>query len=156
MADVIIRPTMKFVYLGYCAVIVIVVGWVVLAMHLQWPARMPPALQPWIPWLPVVFLLWPLRRHLRNRLIKMTIFDDQVRYETGLFGKTTRMIQISKVQDVTVHQGIAQRIFGVGDLSLETAGKTSWERIIEIDRPQEIADLLTVRSKGEPAKDQST
>ena len=156
MAEMIIRPTMKFIYLGYVLVIVIVVASVVALMHIQLPPGIPPALQPWIPWLPVLLLLWPLKRHLRNRLTKMTILDDKLRYERGLLSKTTRTILISRVQDVTVHQRIGQRIFGVGDLSIETAGESSRETIFNIDRPQEIADHINEHSQKGHSKDQLT
>ena len=156
MAEKIIRPTMKFIYLGYVSVVVVVVALVVLLEHIQMPVGIPPALQPWIPWLPVVLLLWPLKRHLRNRLIKMTILDDRLRYESGLMSRTTRTILISKVQDVTVHQRISQRIFGVGDVSIETAGGSSRETIFNIDRPQEIADHINEHSQKEATKDPLT
>ncbi|HXW14601.1 MAG TPA: PH domain-containing protein [Terriglobia bacterium] len=142
MAEMIIHPTMKYICLGYLLVIVIVVAAVVALMRVQLPPQIPAALQPWIPWLPVLLLVWPLKRHLRNRLTKMIILDDRVRYETGLLGRSTRTFLISKVQDVTVHQRVGQRIFGVGDLSIETAGGSSRETILDIDRPHEIADLI--------------
>ncbi|MGO8792808.1 MAG: PH domain-containing protein [Terriglobia bacterium] len=154
MAEMIIRPTMKFIYLGYVLTTVSVVALVVVLMHVQWPRDIPAQLRPWIPWLPVLLMLWPLKRHLRNRLTKMTILDDRLRYETGLASKTTRTILISKVQDVTVHQHIGQRILGVGDLSIETAGESSRLTIFQIDRPQEIADHINEHSQKGPAKDQ--
>jgi uncharacterized membrane protein YdbT with pleckstrin-like domain len=148
MSEMIIRPTMKFIYLGYAAVVVIVVALVVAMMRMQWPS--------WILWLPTLLLLWPLIRHLRNRLTKMTILDDRLRYETGLVSKTTRTILISRVQDVTVHQRVGQRIFGVGDLSIETAGEASRLTIPQIDRPQEIADQINAHSQKGHSKDQLT
>lgn len=156
MAEMVIRPTMKFIYLGYALVVVIVVASVVLLQHIQMPVGIPPALQPWIPFLPVLLLIWPLKRHLRNRLTKMTILDDRLRYESGLMSRTTRTILISKVQDVTVHQRISQRLFGVGDVSIETAGGSSRETIFNIDRPQEIADHINGHSQKEPPKDSTT
>ena len=156
MSETIIRPTMKFIYMGYAITVVIVAALVVEMMRVQWPSSIPPAWQPWIPWLPALLLLWPLKRHLRNRLTRMTILDDRLRYETGLLSKTTRTILISRVQDVTVHQRIGQRIFGVGDLSIETAGEASRETIFNIDRPQEIADHINQHSQKGPAKDQLT
>ena len=89
MAEIIIRPTMKFIYLGYVLVVATVVALVVLLEHIQMPAGIPSALQPWIPWLPVLLLLWPIKRHLRNRLTKMTILDDRLRYESGLMSRTS-------------------------------------------------------------------
>jgi len=156
MSEMIIRPSMKFIYMGYAVVVLIVAALVVATMHLQWPPSIPSSWQPWIPWLPALLLLWPLKRHLRNRLTKMTILDDRLRYETGLLSRTTRTILISRVQDVSVHQRISQRIFGVGDLSIETAGEASRETIFNIDRPQEIADHINEHSQKGPAKDQLT
>jgi len=68
MAEMIIRPTMKFIYLGYALVVVIVVVSVAAAMRIQLPPEIPSTLKPWIPFLPVLLLLWPLKRHLLNRL----------------------------------------------------------------------------------------
>ena len=156
MSEMIIRPTMKFIYMGYAVVVLIVAALVVATMRLQWPPSIPSAWQPWIPWLPVLLLLWPLKRHLRNRLTKMTILDDRLRYETGLLSRTTRTILVSRVQDVTVHQRVGQRIFGLGDLSIETAGEASRLTIPEIDRPQEIADHINELSQRRPSREQLT
>jgi uncharacterized membrane protein YdbT with pleckstrin-like domain len=156
MAEMIIRPTMKFIYMGYTVAVLIVVALVVAMERIQLPPWIPSPWQPWIPWLPVLLLLWPLERHLRNRFTKMTILDDRLRYERGILGRTTRTVLISRVQDVTVHQRVGQRIFGVGDLSIETAGKSSWEAIVKIDRPQEIADHINEHSQRGHSKDQLT
>ena len=142
--------------MGYVVVILMVIGLVVATIHVQWPSWIPSPWQPWIPWLAVLLLLWPLKAHLRNRLTKITILDDRLRYETGLLNKTTRTILISRVQDVTVHQRIGQRIFGVGDVSIETAGEASRLTMRQIDRPQEIADHINQLSQKGPLKDQLT
>jgi uncharacterized membrane protein YdbT with pleckstrin-like domain len=156
MSEMIIRPTTKFIYLGYVVTVLIVAAMVFLLMRLQWPPSVPPAWRPWIPWVPVILLLWPLKRHVRNRLTKMTILDDRLRYETGLLSRTTRTILVSRVQDVTVHQRVGQRIFGLGDLSIETAGEASRLTMLQVDRPQEIADHINHLSGREHSKDQLT
>ena len=97
-----------------------------------------------------------MKRHFRNRLTKMTILDDRLRYETGLLSRTTRTILVSRVQDVTVRQRLGQRLFGLGDLSIETAGEASRLTISQVDRPQEIADRINQLSGREHSKDQLT
>jgi len=42
----------------------------------------------------------------------------------------------------------------VGDVSIETAGEASRETIFNIDRPQEIADLINEHSQKGQSKDQ--
>ena len=39
-------------------------------------------------------------------------------------------------------QSLGQRLFGVGDLSIETAGETSRLTVRSIDEPQEVADRI--------------
>jgi len=125
-------------------------------MPVKWPPEIPASLQSWIPFLPLLLLLWPFKRHLRNRLTKVTILDDRLRYETGFLNRTTRTILISRVQDVTVHQRISQRIFAVGDVSIETAGEASRLSIPDIDRPQQVADQINKHSQKGHSKDQLT
>jgi uncharacterized membrane protein YdbT with pleckstrin-like domain len=138
MTEMIIRPTMKFIYIGYIATLLGIAGIVSAVGRMEWP--------PWVAGASLLLLLWPLQRHVLNRLTKMTLLDDKLRYETGLLGKTTRTILISRVQDLTVHQRLSQRMFGVGDLSIETAGESSRLTISGIDRPQEVADHIQERS----------
>jgi uncharacterized membrane protein YdbT with pleckstrin-like domain len=141
-----VRPTMKFIYLGYAVAVVIVVVLVVALERTPMPAGIPSSLQHWIPFLPVLLLLWPLKRHLRNRVTKLTILEYELRYETGLLSKTTRSMHVQQVQDVTVHQRVMQRIFRLGDVSIETAGKESRITIPNVDRPQEIAEYINQHS----------
>ena len=72
----------------------------------------------------------------------MTLSGDKLRYESGFLSKTTRSIQLSKIQDVRVDQSIAQRMLGAGDISIETAGETSRLTMHNVDRPQEVADYV--------------
>ena len=141
MQELVIRPTMKFIKLGYLAVVVLIVAGVI-AQNL-WKDSLPPELPFWaFPTLFAVLLWFPASRHLRQRFTSMTMSGDKLRYETGMFSKSTRTIQLSKVQDVTVRQSLAQRMGGVGDLSIETAGETSRLTFPCIDGPQAFADLI--------------
>ena len=60
----------------------------------------------------------------------------------GLFSKSTRTIELIKVQDIRVDRTIWQRMAGIGDLSIETAGSSSRIEIDSIDNPQEAADHI--------------
>jgi hypothetical protein len=45
-----------------------------------------------------------------------------------------------------VDQNVTQRMFGVGNLSLETSGETSRLTIEDVDSPQALADEIMNRS----------
>jgi uncharacterized membrane protein YdbT with pleckstrin-like domain len=79
--------------------------------------------------------------------MKVTITGDKLRYESGLLSKTTRNIQLSKVQDVRVDQSLGQRMMGVGDISIETSGEASRLEVDNIDEPQAVADEIIAASQ---------
>jgi uncharacterized membrane protein YdbT with pleckstrin-like domain len=142
----VIRPTMKFIKLGYALVLLIIVaaviGFSMIPADSEWKDR------PWILVLPILLLIWPVRRHAQRQFTKATISGDKLRYEVGAFGKTTRNISLPKVQDVRVDQSGTQRMFGIGNLSIETAGEASRLTIRNIDKPQAVADQVLAASHG--------
>jgi hypothetical protein len=54
---------------------------------------------------------------------------------------------MAKVQDVTVRQTFGQRILGVGDLMLESAGESGRMAILNVDSPRDLADTIIAGSK---------
>jgi len=139
MPEKIIHPSLKFIKAGYAITLLVVLAAAGLAVAYEQPV--------WTAAIALLLFVWPLERHLHRQLTKVTIFEDKLRYELGLFSKTTRTIQLSKVQDVTVRQSLGQRLFGVGDLSIETAGETSRLTVENIDAPQAIADGIIAASQ---------
>jgi putative membrane protein len=96
----------------------------------------------WLLILPGLLFLKPLSDSIRQRFTKITIGGDKLCYETGMLSKTTRTIQLSRVQDVKVEQTLLQRLVGIGDLSIETAGETSQLTMRNIDDPGGVADEI--------------
>ena len=141
MIDLTIRPTTKFLKAG-----AILAALIVIALETGFLTTWNEAVgSSWLMLAPPVLLLWPVTRWLRWRLTKTTISGERLRHETGMASKTTRNIQLSKVQDVRVDQRVVQRVFGIGDLSIETAGESSRLAILNVDSPQELADEIMNR-----------
>ena len=140
MADIVIRPSMKYIKAGYVAVLL-----VILAVIFVYYKYLPENYQKvrWLPLVSVLLLLWPLKRHLQRQTIKLTISGEKLRYETGLASKSTRIIQLPKVQDVRVIQSLIQRMLDVGDVSIETAGENSRLVVENLDGPQQLAEQIT-------------
>jgi membrane protein YdbS with pleckstrin-like domain len=141
-----LRPSLKFVKLSYVIglLMAVALGVYILTNRADADPRLV-----WAFLLPGVWLFVTLIRHTQRRLVKITILGDRLRYEAGLFSKTTRSIELIKVQDVRVDQTLGQRMINIGDLSLETAGGTSRIEIPSIDRPQEAADHLLGLAKAQ-------
>ncbi len=141
MADIVIRPSMKFIKAGYvCALLV--VGAAVF-VHFKYIRPQYPDQFPFLPVASLLVLLWPIKRQLRRQTIRLTIAGDKLRYETGLMSTSMRIIQLPKVQDVRVLQSVWQRMFAVGDISIETAGENSRLVVQNLDRPRELAEQIT-------------
>jgi uncharacterized membrane protein YdbT with pleckstrin-like domain len=138
MADVVIRPSLKFIQAGYVAVILLIIAAVV--VHYQYLA--PQGQPPWLPAVAALLLLLPIRRHLGRQFTKITISGEKLYYEAGFLSKATRIIQIPKIQDVRVHQTLGQRMFGVGDLAIETAGEASRLSLANINQPRQVAEEI--------------
>lgn len=94
---------------------------------------------------PLVMVISALQRIVLSRYTTMEIAGDRLHYESGMFARSSRSVPLHKVQDVTVTQTLTQRLLGIGDLSIETAGETSRITIKEINSPRETADDILSR-----------
>lgn len=143
-----VRQSIKTILAAYVAC-----GLLAAAILVYWLSAPAPAAIPlWAPLLvPALLGLWAGARHLLRLTTKLTIDGDRIRYQSGLLSRTTRVMELAKVQDVRVDQSLGQRIIRVGDLSLETAGETSRITIPSIDQPRRAADrILELSSAQKP------
>jgi uncharacterized membrane protein YdbT with pleckstrin-like domain len=150
MSDIVIRPSMKFIKAGYVAALLVVCAAIIIHykyLVIQYPDQR----YPYLPIVSLLILLWPIKRHLQRQTVKLTISGDKLRYETGLGSRSTRIIQLPKVQDVRVIQSITQRMFNVGNVSIETAGENSRLVVENLDAPQQLAEQLTDVSAHPPS-----
>lgn len=134
--DLLIRPSMKGALLAdLLASIVFVAGvWAYYNYAEDRPA--------WLMALPLLAFLPTLRMHLRRRLISMRLHDGHLTVESGFLSRTRRTVDMAKIQDVTVSQTLGQRLMGVGDLRLESAGESGAMGIANVDSPRQIADRI--------------
>jgi uncharacterized membrane protein YdbT with pleckstrin-like domain len=141
MEDRTLRPSMKTVWMAYAlALAVFLAGlWAYETYGQDKPA--------WLIAIPLVVFLIPIRMHLRRRLVSMRLHDYHLTMETGFFSRTRRTVDMAKIQDVTVRQSLGQRLLGVGDLMMESAGESGRIAILNVDRPRQIADEIIQGSK---------
>ena len=147
MPDTVIRPSMKFIKLGYAAALLIIIA----AVFVHYAYLADKYKIPWLPLASLLVLILPIRSHVRRQTIKLTIAGEKLRYETGLMSKSTRIIQLPKVQDVRAIQSLGQRMFGVGDISIETAGENSRLVVSNLDSPQQLAEQIIDLAGHAPA-----
>lgn len=135
----VIRPTARYIKLA-TLLLVIAVAALDAAYYMSRP-RLPA----WPMAVPLVLLVWPAVRALRRHYTRAVLYDDRLHYEVGAGARTTRTIPLAKIQDVRVSQTVLQRMFGVGDISVETAGEASRLTIPRVENPQSVADRIAGR-----------
>jgi uncharacterized membrane protein YdbT with pleckstrin-like domain len=139
-----IRASLKLVKLGYVLslLLALAIAGYLLSTHNQnqrmWATLIVPA----------IFLFFVMVRHARRTLNTLIVSDGRLRYESGLLSKTTRSVELAKLQDIRVDQTLGQRMLNIGDLSFETAGGGSRIVIVSIDRPQQAADQILALSRA--------
>ena len=104
--------------------------------------------------IPLGFQAWLASHHVTRRTTNLTIDGDRLRFESGILSKSSRVMELAKIQDVRVDQRIAQRLLNVGDLSLETAGETSRITMPSVDNPHAAADHILSLSRAQRAGNQ--
>jgi len=133
---------MKTVWAAYGLVVVVILAGIWAYFQYEqpnWPA--------WVPAILLILLLPPIRMHFKRRLITLRLHDEHLTLETGFLSRTRRTVDMAKIQDVTVRQSLGQRLLGVGDLMLESAGESGRITIANLDGPREIADEILASSK---------
>jgi uncharacterized membrane protein YdbT with pleckstrin-like domain len=59
-----------------------------------------------------------------------------------MLSRSTRTMELTKVQDVRVDQTFFQRMLGLGNLTIQSAGETGQLTINNIDRPEAVGDFI--------------
>ncbi len=135
----VIRQSSKLIVVGYILFALVELG--VLGVWLATDRH--PDIPFWVPMLlPEVLLVFLAIRHLKRMATKLTVEGDRLQYEEGIFAKSTRTLELGKVQDVRVDQTLMQRMLNVGNLSVETAGGSSRIAMPSIDRPHQASSHI--------------
>ena len=117
-------------------VVMVAVGaaWVVMpAGDLQQPARMAVGV------LGVVVLLAAVAgRVLRWATTHFVLTTERLIFRSGVVAKFGREIPLERINDVTFSQSLLERLFGVGDLLLESAGEHGQSRFSDIRDPEAV------------------
>ncbi|MEX2317742.1 MAG: PH domain-containing protein [Pirellulales bacterium] len=85
------------------------------------------------------------RLTVRYRLTTYRLFHD-----TGLFARTGNRIEVIDIDDVTVRQGIIERMFGIGSINIASSDRTDPTlNLPGIDNVREVADLIDGTRRAE-------
>ena len=81
-------------------------------------------------------------RYIGWRTKSFVVTSQRIVYRTGALRRTGREIPIGRVQDVTYHQTVVERIVRAGSLTVESAGRHGQDPFPDITRPAEVQSLI--------------
>jgi uncharacterized membrane protein YdbT with pleckstrin-like domain len=82
----------------------------------------------------------------------LTVTDQRVILEEGVFRRISRVIPLDRIQDVSTTQTLPGRVLGYGTVKIEAAGTSGGEQFAYVSAPEQLRDqvfLLTERRRQE-------
>lgn len=73
---------------------------------------------------------------------RLDIYEDRLMYRRGIFSKSEVVIPFSRITNYAADQNLLDRIFGVGDFRVETAGSITPELTL-IGYSYKLRDVLS-------------
>jgi len=80
------------------------------------------------------FIRWWTTQHV--------ITNERLIHRTGLIAKAGKEIPLEVINDVTFTQSMFERLFGTGDLLIESAGTHGQSRYSDIPEPERVQSLI--------------
>ena len=81
-------------------------------------------------------LLWVLTRYARWVTTTFVITTDRLIHRKGVLSKSGREIPLERLNDVSFHQTLFQRLLGSGDLLIESAGERGQQMFSGFPHPE--------------------
>ncbi|MFN0169333.1 MAG: PH domain-containing protein [Bryobacteraceae bacterium] len=144
MPELVVRPSLKFVWVGYLVAALFVVG------VAAGSAQVAPDAGLWPVAAAALAFLIPAQKHIRRLSTVATLEGDKLRYESGLLSRSTRTLPLGKIQDIRVDQTLGQRVVGLGSVTIVTAGDSGGIVMEGIDSPRRIADAILDAAGRQP------
>ena len=86
----------------------------------------------------IMFLVW----YIHTKSTKLSITNNDILHEKGLLSKERREVSIEKVRTVNVKQTFLNRILGVGEISVFTAGDLPEIVVPGLPDPNKIREII--------------
>jgi membrane protein YdbS with pleckstrin-like domain len=107
----------------------------------------------WIIFAVAAILLWAallLMLLYRKVSVKYRLTNQRLFHEVGVLRRVTDRIEVIDIDDVTVEQGLVERILGVGTIHVSSSDRTTPELLMPgIDNVKQVADTIDHARRAE-------
>jgi uncharacterized membrane protein YdbT with pleckstrin-like domain len=87
--------------------------------------------------------LWTIAVWLRWEGDSLTVTDQRVVLEEGVFQRTSKVIPLGRVQDVSTVQTLLGRLLDYGTVEIDAAGPSGAERFVYVRGPVRVRDQVS-------------
>jgi uncharacterized membrane protein YdbT with pleckstrin-like domain len=91
--------------------------------------------------------LWFIVVWIRWQSTSYTLTDQRIKIESGVFGRSSKIIPIDRIQDCTTKQTVIGRILGYGRVEVDAAGAQGAEVLDHLPNPGTFRDQVFVQSE---------
>lgn len=100
-----------------------------------------------------LLLFWPVRDLIGWLTTHFVVTTDRVILRTGWIAKRSMEIRMEKISDVRFSQRVLERLMGVGDLFIESAGREGHSIFNNVANPEAVQRVIsTMRERNEAKK----
>jgi uncharacterized membrane protein YdbT with pleckstrin-like domain len=97
----------------------------------------------WISIIGIVgFAIFLVDRYARWSTTYFVITSDRVIYRSGVIRKSGIEIPLERVNNVSSHQSVFERMLGTGDLLIESGGESGQQRFTDVKNPARVQNLI--------------
>ena len=111
----------------------------------------------WISWaglgLFVVALGWFAQAFITWRAHNFVVTSDRLIVRTGVVSKQGKEIPLERVNDISFHQSLLERMVGAGDLLIESGGEQGQQRFTNVRRPADLQNEIYRQIERTQARD---
>ncbi|MFZ5928965.1 MAG: PH domain-containing protein [Acidobacteriota bacterium] len=94
------------------------------------------------------FFIFPLRLYAHSWSTRLTVEGGTLRLVEGLLSQNATSMALDRIQKISVHRTLWQRLWGIGDIEIESAAESGAIRLHDVDDPQAVADRILALSRS--------
>jgi uncharacterized membrane protein YdbT with pleckstrin-like domain len=96
----------------------------------------------------VLWAVWLAARYLRWLRTYFVVTDQRVLYRSGVLGRHGVEIPLDRISNIDYRQGLWERLIGVGNLDIESAGEDSDTLFENVKHPDDVQSELYRQMEG--------
>jgi uncharacterized membrane protein YdbT with pleckstrin-like domain len=101
----------------------------------------------------IVNVLWLAVRLVRWTTTNFVVTSDRLIYRSGVVAKHGKEIPLERLNDISFHQTVLERILGAGDLLIESGGERGQQAFSDIRRPAFVQNEIYRAIEAAQARD---